>query len=132
MIVLANGCFDPLHYGHLLHLEAARAMGGALVVALTADAVVRREKGAGRPLFGALERFRMLCALRCVDRVVIVPGVMAALEIVRPAVFVKGSDYVGRVDAEVVAHCARHGIEIRFTNTPKWSATEVGRELCGA
>src|SRR5262249_60694440 len=49
-IVLANGCFDLLHVGHVRYLTAARAFGDALVVGINSDASVRRLKGAGRPL----------------------------------------------------------------------------------
>ena len=48
-VVLANGCFDLLHVGHVRYLQAARALGDALVVGLNSDASVRRLKGAGRP-----------------------------------------------------------------------------------
>lgn len=128
-VVLANGCFDPLHYGHLLHLEAARAMGDELVVALTSDETVRREKGARRPVFHQDQRAAMLKALRCVDRVVIVDALMDGLLSVRPQVLVKGSDYSGGPEGRHMDHCRKHGIEVRITDTPKWSATEVGNEL---
>jgi rfaE bifunctional protein nucleotidyltransferase chain/domain len=129
-VVLANGCFDPLHYGHLRHLEAARAMGDALVVAVTSDAEVRKEKGALRPLFAQNQRAAMLAALRCVDRVLVVDSALGALRAVAPQVFVKGCDYsIETVSDEVLAYCRKRGIEIRFTTTAKWSATEAGRVL---
>ena len=70
-IVLANGCFDLLHVGHVRYLAAARALGDALVVAINSDASVRRLKGAGRPLMSAPERAELLGALAVVDAVVI-------------------------------------------------------------
>lgn len=127
--ILANGVFDPLHFGHLVHFEAARAMGDALIVAVTSDAAVRRERGADRPLFNQSQRAAMVGALRCVDEVLIVGGSVEALLRAAPQVFVKGPDYVGRIGADVAEHCAQHGIEIRFTAAPKWSASEVVREL---
>jgi len=48
-VVLANGCFDLLHVGHIRYLRAARALGGRLVVAVNSDASARRLKGEGRP-----------------------------------------------------------------------------------
>lgn len=127
--VLANGCFDPFHFGHLLHLEAARAMGTSLVVSVTSDASVRKERGEGRLMFDATQRARVLDALHFVGEVIVVDGVMEALHQVRPSVLVKGSDYAGKIGADVDAFCRRHGIEIRITDTPKWSASEVVREL---
>ena len=125
----ATDVFDPLHYGHLLHLEAAHHFGDVVIVALTSDESVRRERGEGRPVFTERQRAKMLGALRCVDHVRVVPSIMEALHSVRPKVFCKGSDYVGRIDAEVEAFCAANEIEIRFTNTRKFSATGLLNEL---
>ena len=52
-VVLANGCFDLLHVGHVRYLEAARALGDLLIVGVNGDAAVRRLKGPGRPLMPA-------------------------------------------------------------------------------
>jgi rfaE bifunctional protein nucleotidyltransferase chain/domain len=128
-VVLCNGTFDPLHVGHLLHLEAARQFGDVLMVSLTNDASVRAEKGANRPLFPQDLRAKMLRALRCVDHVFIVDGLMQALRLAEPAVLVKGSDYAGGITPEHQAYCDAHGIEVKITDTPKWSGTEIGNEL---
>ena len=37
-VVLGNGCFDPLHVGHVRYLDDARSHGDFLVVALNGDA----------------------------------------------------------------------------------------------
>src|SRR5438046_10098701 len=70
-IVLANGCFDLLHVGHVRYLAAARRLGDVLFVGLNSDASVERLKGAGRPLMPAGERAEILAALRCVDHGVV-------------------------------------------------------------
>src|SRR4051794_11444794 len=72
-VVMANGCFDVLHVGHVRYLQAARALGGKLVVALNADESVRKLKGEGRPVMPELERAEILAALEPVDAVVIFP-----------------------------------------------------------
>ena len=46
-IVLANGCFDLLHVGHIRYLRGAKSLGGKLVVAMNSDQSVTRLKGAG-------------------------------------------------------------------------------------
>lgn len=94
-IVLANGCFDLLHVGHVRYLQAAKLLGDVLLVALNSDASVRRLKGAGRPLMPAAERAELVGALCGVDAVVIFDDDRADALIarVRPDVHAKGTDY---------------------------------------
>ncbi len=68
-VVLANGCFDLLHVGHVSHLQAAKSLGDVLIVAINSDAGVRRLKGPTRPIISQEHRAAMLCALACVDHV---------------------------------------------------------------
>ena len=49
-IVLANGCFDLFHVGHVRYLAGAKAIGGVLVVGINSDRQTRLLKGEGRPL----------------------------------------------------------------------------------
>jgi rfaE bifunctional protein nucleotidyltransferase chain/domain len=94
-VAFANGHFDLLHVGHLRYLQAARAAGDALVVALNDDASVASLKGPGRPVVPAAERAELLAALEPVDFVVIFDGdspgpLLAELQ---PDVHCKGTDY---------------------------------------
>jgi D-beta-D-heptose 7-phosphate kinase/D-beta-D-heptose 1-phosphate adenosyltransferase len=97
-VVATGGCFDLLHPGHVRTLQAARGLGDCLVVLVNADASVRRLKGDGRPVVSERERAAVLMALSCVDAVEIfsedTPA--AALQRLRPDVWVKGGDYAGR------------------------------------
>jgi D-glycero-beta-D-manno-heptose 1-phosphate adenylyltransferase len=94
-IVLANGCFDILHVGHVRYLEGARALGDLLVVAINADEQVRILKGEGRPLVPERERAEIIAGLRAVDFVTIFPepNVEAILRAIRPNIHAKGTDY---------------------------------------
>lgn len=94
-IVLANGCFDLLHVGHVRYLHGAKALGGKLIVAMNADASVRQLKGDGRPLMPADERAEVIAALADVDAIVIFdePDVRALIREIRPDVQAKGTDY---------------------------------------
>jgi rfaE bifunctional protein nucleotidyltransferase chain/domain len=119
-IVLANGCFDLLHVGHLRYLQAARSLGDCLVVAINSDASVRRLKGPGRPLVPAEERAELLLALRCVDRVFCFEedDLESSLREMRPHVHAKGTDY----SAESVPEAAvdrELGIEVAICGDPK-------------
>jgi rfaE bifunctional protein nucleotidyltransferase chain/domain len=122
-VVLANGCFDPLHYGHILHLQAARKMGNRLVVGLTKDEFVN--KGEGRPVFTLEERMHCLKALRCVDDILPCTDALDALMAIRPNIFVKGKDYKGKIEKDHEDYCRQSGIKIAFTDTKLWSSTAL-------
>ena len=94
-IVLANGCFDLLHVGHVRYLEAARKEGDVLVVAINTDESVRRNKGEGRPLVPQDERAEVLAALRCVDYVTAFGETTAddLIRALRPHVHAKGTEW---------------------------------------
>jgi rfaE bifunctional protein nucleotidyltransferase chain/domain len=123
-VVLANGCFDLLHVGHVRYLDAARALGDVLFVGLNSDAAVARLKGPGRPLMPAAERAEILAGLRAVDHVVVFDEDTAdrLVSLVRPAVHAKGTDYT---DASVpeAASVRAVGGRVAIVGDPKDHAT---------
>ena len=94
-LVVAGGCFDLLHAGHVALLEAARGLGDCLIVCMNSDRSVSQLKGPGRPLVGEEDRRRVLEALGCVDAVHVFDEVTPceALRVLRPHLFAKGGDY---------------------------------------
>ena len=94
-IAFANGCFDLLHVGHVRYLQGAASEGDRLIVAINDDESVRRLKGDGRPILAAADRAALVAALRWTDYVVIFPEptVGPLLELLRPDVHCKGTDY---------------------------------------
>jgi len=94
-VVLANGCFDPLHVGHVRYLYGAKAHGDFLVVALNDDESTRSLKGERRPVLPAASRARILASLEMVDAVLIFSArdVSRILRAIRPACHAKGTDY---------------------------------------
>jgi D-glycero-beta-D-manno-heptose 1-phosphate adenylyltransferase len=126
-IVLANGCFDILHVGHVRYLEGARAEGDALVVGVNADSSVCSLKGPGRPVLDENARALLVAALRAVDYVIIFlePNVESLLEELRPDVHAKGTDYTAETVPEK-AVAARLGIRVAIVGDPKNHST---REL---
>src|ERR1700732_2349 len=70
-IVFTNGCFDILHVGHVRYLEAAKELGGRLVIGLNSDQSVQALKGVGRPINDEADRAEVLAALAAVDHVII-------------------------------------------------------------
>lgn len=106
-IVFTNGCFDILHRGHVQYLEEAAALGERLVIGLNTDASVRRlGKGDDRPVNDEESRAKVLCALRCVDAVVLFDEdtPMALIQALVPDVLAKGGDWAAKdiIGADVV------------------------------
>jgi D-glycero-beta-D-manno-heptose 1-phosphate adenylyltransferase len=93
-IAFANGCFDLLHVGHIRYIEGAAEQADRLIVAVNDDEMAGK-KGKGRPILPAAARAELVAALRGVDYVVIFPEptVTALLELLRPDVHCKGTDY---------------------------------------
>ncbi|MEM9543712.1 MAG: PfkB family carbohydrate kinase [Cyanobacteria bacterium P01_E01_bin.42] len=130
-IVLCNGVFDLLHPGHIVHLQAAKAMGDILVISVTASTFVNR--GPGRPIFSDELRQNSLAALGCVDYVVITPKVTALeiIEKIRPHIYCKGDEYAdpekdvtGNIKKETDL-VEKHGGEVRYTSEITFSSTRL-------
>jgi rfaE bifunctional protein nucleotidyltransferase chain/domain len=94
-VVLANGCFDVLHAGHIRYLQGARALGGVLVVAINSDEQVKALKGIGRPILKERDRAELVASIEGVDFVTIFdePTVEQLLLAIKPDVHAKGTDY---------------------------------------
>ena len=125
-VVLANGCFDILHVGHLRYLQAARTFGDVLVVALNSDKSIRRIKEAGRPILTETERVSLVSALRCVDYVVLFDelDVSHVLKVLQPAIHAKGTDYTEQTVPER-DKVLRYGGEVRIAGDAKDHSTRA-------
>jgi rfaE bifunctional protein nucleotidyltransferase chain/domain len=123
-VVLANGCFDILHVGHLRYLQGARELGDVLVVAINSDKSVRAIKDEGRPILDETERVSLVSALECVDYVVVFdePDVSHVLDALKPAVHAKGMDYTEQTVPERNKVLA-YGGSVRITGDPKDHST---------
>jgi D-glycero-beta-D-manno-heptose 1-phosphate adenylyltransferase len=94
-IAFANGCFDLLHVGHVRYLQAAAAEADRLIVAINDDRSVAALKGPNRPILPAADRAELVAAVRGVSYLVVFdePTVTPLLELLRPDVHCKGTDY---------------------------------------
>ena len=108
-IILANGCFDVLHVGHIRYLHAAKHLGGKLVVGVNSDASARALKGEGRPHTPEADRAEILAALQDVDAVTIFDqlDVRELVRLLRPDIHAKGTDYTAETvpERDVVIAC---------------------------
>lgn len=93
--MLANGCFDLIHVGHVRYLKGAKELGDILVVALNSDNSVRKLKGKGRPILKQDERAEILSSFSFVDYLVLFDetNVERILLALKPHIHAKGSDY---------------------------------------
>lgn len=128
VVVLAHGCFDLLHVGHIRHLQQARKMGDKLVVSVTADENVA--KGLGRPHFTTAQRCEALLALECVDEVVVSNSGNAVhvIQTVKPDIYIKGVDY--RINSTVDLDYEQRAVEkiggrLEFTDSEKFSSSRL-------
>ena len=97
-VVFTNGCFDILHFGHISYLSKARELGDLLIIGLNSDDSIKRLKGANRPINSQSDRTALLCALECVDFVLIFneDTPLNLISQIKPDILVKGADYVGK------------------------------------
>ncbi|MFA7658888.1 MAG: D-glycero-beta-D-manno-heptose 1-phosphate adenylyltransferase [Candidatus Gastranaerophilaceae bacterium] len=114
-VVTTNGCFDILHVGHVRYLQKTKSFADYSVILLNSDKSVKLIKGEGRPINNENDRAEILCALSCVDYVVLFdessPGDL--LDEIKPNIHTKGADYsVGTLpEADVIL---KNGGKIEF------------------
>ncbi len=130
-IVLANGCFDILHVGHIRYLAAAKENGDVLVVGVNSDRQARLLKGEGRPVVTENERAEIVAALSFVDYVTVFdePTVEELMRAVRPNVHAKGTDYTAETvpEREIISEL---GGRVVIVGDPKdHSSTELSARL---
>ncbi len=126
-IVLANGCFDLLHVGHIRYLIGAKELGDVLVVGVNSDQSIRLLKGPPRPLFPQEERAEILAALACIDYLTIFPEltVKDLLLALKPDIHAKGTDYTVESVPEAVV-VRSYGGRVAIVGDPKdHSSSEI-------
>jgi len=126
-IILANGCFDLFHVGHLRYLVGAKELGGFLIVGINSDEQVKKLKGEKRPYTSEDERSEIIAGLKSVDCVSIFnePTVEELIRAIRPDFHAKGTDYTVDTVPErnIVSEC---GGQVAIVGDPKdHSSTEI-------
>lgn len=114
-VVTTNGCFDILHVGHVRYLQKTKEYADFSVVLLNSDKSVKLIKGEGRPINNESDRAEILCALSCVDYVVMFDesSPRDLLDEIKPNVHTKGADYSAETlpEADVIL---KNGGRIEF------------------
>ena len=132
-VVLANGCFDLFHAGHIRYLAGAKELGGVLVVGINSDEQVGKLKGANRPYISEDERAEIVSALRFVDFVTIFPEptVEELILAIRPDFHAKGTDYTTETvpERDIVRS---YGGQVAIVGDPKdHSSTDLIKKVGG-
>ncbi len=130
-IVLANGCFDLFHVGHIRYLQGAKELGDLLIVGINSDEQVRKLKGLNRPFMPENERAEIIDALACVDYVTVFtePTVTELIRAVRPDFHAKGTDYTPETvpEKDIVAE---YGGQVKIVGDPKnHSSTDLLKKI---
>ena len=123
-IVLANGCFDLIHVGHIRYIKESKKKGDILVLALNSDSSIRQLKGKGRPILKEKERVDILTSISYVDYIATFEGttVEEVLLALKPDIHAKGFDYTEETVPER-ATVRSLGGEIAITGGPKVRST---------
>lgn len=115
-IVMVGGGFDPLHFGHLLKLKSAKALGDKLIVALDGDGYLVKKKG--KPFMPAEDRYMLMKELRCVDEVIMIGegSIADAILQIKPDIYAHGGDKdsLDTLVPEEVEACKKVGCDIVF------------------
>lgn len=133
-IGLCHGCFDIVHFGHLIHFNEAAKKVDILIVSVTPDQYVN--KGPSRPIFKEQQRIFFLSNLRAVDYVYLnnTPNALHPLSFIFPDIYFKGADYRENKSegyAQEESFCSIKGIRLIHTSGDSFSSTETLRLLGG-
>lgn len=124
-VIMANGCFDLVHGGHISYLQDSGNLGDILVVAVNSDSSIKKLKGDKRPIYPETERLEILAALECIDYLLVFdePTVDGLLRELHPDVHSKGTDYTRDTVPERQT-ALEMGIETYIAGAPKENATK--------
>ena len=117
-IVLAGGCFDILHKGHILFLKAAKKQGDMLFLLLESDRNITKRKGEGRPLNSQKNRASVLSTIEDIDYIIPLTGVTKDKEYdrimgkIKPDIvaMTRGDKQIGKRTKQ----CELFGIELKL------------------
>ena len=125
MRVMVNGTFDIVHRGHLELLQYAKSLGDYLLVAIDTDRRVTELKGPTRPVNNQSDRMFMLHSLKCVDYVKTFDSkeeLIELMEIYRPDIYVKGSDWKHDKGSTAEKYCKQ---VIYYDRVGEYSTTNI-------
>ena len=131
-IVLAGGVFDIIHPGHIHTLNAAKALGGILVVAIATDKTTKKMKKRS-PLHNQELRRELVSCLSMVDKAIVghEDDIFQTVKEVKPNIIVLGYDQVHQ-EKFISDGCKRINLNVEIvrleTPVPHLSSSEIEKE----
>ena len=124
IVVLADGCFDPMHSGHLEHLRSSKKLGSYLIVNTNPDSVIWEKRPLVGPFLTVNERKSFIKSLPFVDKVTSMMTVQALGEII-PDIYAQGLDWKETLPSNETEICEKLNITIHYTNVRINSSTKI-------
>ena len=131
-IVLAGGVFDIIHPGHIHTLNAAKALGDVLVVAIATDKTAQKMKKRP-PLHNQELRRELVSCLSMVDITMIghEEDIFETVKEVKPNIIVLGYDQVHQ-DKFIADGCKRINLDVEIVRlqspVPELSSSDIERK----
>ena len=131
-IVLAGGVFDIIHPGHIHTLNAAKALGGVLIVAVATDKTAEKMKKRS-PLHNQELRRELVSSLSMVDKAIVghEDDIFQTVKEVKPNIIVLGYDQVHQ-EKFISDGCKRINLDVEIVRlespVPHLSSSEIEKE----
>ena len=131
-IVLAGGVFDIIHPGHIHTLNAAKALGDVLVVAIATDNTAQKMKKRP-PLHNQKLRCELVSYLSMVDNAVIghENDIFETVKEIKPNIIVLGYDQVHQ-EKFISDGCKRINLNVEIVRLqspiPELSSSEIEKQ----
>ena len=131
-IVLAGGVFDIIHPGHIHTLNAAKALGDVLVVAIATDKTAQKMKKR-TPLHNQELRCELVSCLSMVDKAVIghEDDIFKTVKEIEPNIIVLGYDQIHQ-EKFIDEGCKRINLNVDIVRlqspVPKLSSSEIEKQ----
>lgn len=127
-VAMVDGSFDPIHEGHIAYFKEAAKLGYPLLCNIAPDAWTAKKH---KLLLSQEQRSIVIDALRSIQFVhaAQIPT-LEVLQILQPALYVKGSDWKDRggIPQDQQNLCEKIGIEVRYLDTVLNSSSDLIRE----
>jgi len=131
-IVLAGGVFDIIHPGHIHTLNAAKALGDVLVVAIATDKTAQKMKKR-QPLHNQELRRELVSCLSMVDKAIVghEDDIFETVRAIKPDIIVLGYDQVHQ-EQFISDGCKRMNLDVRIVRlqspVPELSSSEIEKK----